>query len=96
MREAAAREAFRRETEELAGRGLRRMQGRRRVSVAALKARFAKLIAACGLREEEMVALVLYTGPMYLVYNARLRGFPAQVKAALKGNRYETTILLDY
>ena len=45
-----------------------------------------------GLQEAEVIALRLYTGPMYLWYNAVLRGFPKQVFETLEGNRYETTI----
>jgi hypothetical protein len=44
------------------------------------------------LQEPEVVAIRLYTGPMYLWYNAALRGFPADLHAKLEGNRYETTI----
>ena len=47
-----------------------------------------------GMREAEVIALRLYTGPMYIWYNAVLRGndFPAGMRASLEGNRYETTI----
>ena len=45
-----------------------------------------------GLQEAEVVAVRLYTGPMYLWYNAALRGFPEEVRATLEGNRFETTI----
>ena len=45
-----------------------------------------------GLQEAEVVAVRLYTGPMYLWYNAALRGFPPALHARLEGNRYETTI----
>ena len=45
-----------------------------------------------GLRQEEVIALRLYTGPLYVLYNAVLRGFPQPIVEALGGNRYETTI----
>jgi hypothetical protein len=45
-----------------------------------------------GLQEAEVIALRLYTGPLYLWYNAVLRGYPTEVADSLEGNRYETTI----
>ena len=35
---------------------------------------------------------MLYTGPMYVKYNAALRGFPEVDYKSLKGNKYATTI----
>ena len=40
-----------------------------------------------GLGRGEVVALRLYTGPLYVLYNAALRGFPAHHAACLLGNR---------
>ena len=45
-----------------------------------------------ALRKGEVIALRLYTGPMYMLYNAVLRKYPVPVFDALKGNTYETTI----
>ena len=45
-----------------------------------------------GLGEAEVVALRLYTGPMYIWYNAVLRRYPKTILDSLEGNRYETTI----
>lgn len=45
-----------------------------------------------GLTFEEVLALRLYTGPMFVKYNASLRGFPSMSWKALKGNRYATTL----
>jgi hypothetical protein len=45
-----------------------------------------------NLREEEVVVLRLYTGPMFNLYNAVLRKFPEQLYVSLKGNQYETTL----
>lgn len=45
-----------------------------------------------GLTFEEVLALRLYTGPMFVKYNASLRGFPSLSWKALKGNRYATTL----
>ena len=45
-----------------------------------------------GLRREEAVAVRLYTGPMFALYNAALRRAPADAYAALDGNGYETTL----
>jgi len=46
------------------------------------------------LRKEEVIALILYTGPMYSRYNAVLRLFPEATVKTLKGNKYTTTIHL--
>ena len=45
-----------------------------------------------GLKDAEVISLRLYTGPMYIWYNAVLRGFPEDLCESLSGNRYETTI----
>ena len=42
-----------------------------------------------GLRREEVICLRLYTGPMFVLYNAALRGLPARDVELLRGNRYE-------
>jgi hypothetical protein len=50
------------------------------------------VVKCAGLRREECICLRLYTGPMFVLYNASLRGFPAVDVAALAGNKFETTI----
>ena len=45
-----------------------------------------------GLRREECICLRLYTGPMFVLYNASLRGFPRADVDSLAGNKFETTI----
>eukprot|EP00300_Choanocystis_sp_HF-7_P008631 c16014_g1_i3.p1 GENE.c16014_g1_i3~~c16014_g1_i3.p1 ORF type:complete len:739 (-),score=116.90 c16014_g1_i3:77-2293(-) len=45
-----------------------------------------------GLRECEVLAIVLYTGPMYVVYNAMLRKYPQTICDAY--NSFTTTILV--
>jgi hypothetical protein len=50
-----------------------------------------------GLLRAEVIGLRLYTGPMFVLYNAVLRGFPEEDVECLmdndgKENRYETTI----
>ena len=52
----------------------------------------ALLVKKAGLLEEEVIAVRLYTGPMFNLYNAALRGFPAALLELLGGNKYETTI----
>jgi hypothetical protein len=53
-----------------------------------------------GLTEGEVIGLRLYTGPMFVLYNAVLRGFPEKDVKCLwddnagKENRYETTIFV--
>jgi hypothetical protein len=49
-------------------------------------------VVEAGLREEEVIALLLYTGPMFKKYNAVLRRFPQDTYEALLGNTYTTTI----
>ena len=49
-------------------------------------------VISCKLRKGEVIALRLYTGPMFNLYNAKLRGHPPELYRALEGNEYETTI----
>ena len=51
-----------------------------------------QIVASAKLTRDEVIGLRLYTGPMYILYNSVLRGFPEKEVTALKGNRYETTI----
>jgi hypothetical protein len=56
-----------------------------------------KQVKLAGLMKEEVIGLRLYTGPMFVLYNAVLRGYPEKdVKCLMdkngKENRYETTI----
>ena len=46
-------------------------------------------VKRAGLRREEVICLRLYTGPMFVLYNAALRGLPARDVELLRGNRYE-------
>ena len=39
----------------------------------------AGVVQKAGILKEEVLALRLYTGPVYLLYNAKLRGFPADL-----------------
>ncbi len=50
------------------------------------------VIKRAGLLRGEVAGLRLYSGPMFVLYNAVLRGFPERDVSALRGNRYETTI----
>ena len=52
-----------------------------------------------GLSRAEVIGLRLYTGPLFVLYNAVLRGFPDKDVALLldkegRENRYETTIFV--
>jgi hypothetical protein len=49
-------------------------------------------VKLCSLQAEEIIALRLYTGPMFWKYNAVLRKFPKDVVEGLRGNGYTTTI----
>ena len=49
-----------------------------------------KVALDAKLQKEEIISARLYTGPMYMLYNAALRGQPED--QALRGNKYETTI----
>ncbi len=51
-----------------------------------------RLAKAVSLKKAEVISLRLYTGPMYMLYNAVLRKFPKAVLESLLGNRYESTI----
>jgi hypothetical protein len=56
-------------------------------------------VKTAGLLEAEVIGLRLYTGPMFVLYNAVLRGFPEKDVECLKDkdskeNRYETTIFV--
>ena len=44
------------------------------------------------IKKPEVGALRIYTGPMYILYNAILRKHPPELMQKLIGNRYETTI----
>jgi hypothetical protein len=61
---------------------------------ASARSREASRARPRGARPAQMTALRLYTGPLYVLYNALLRGFPGDVVRGLAGNRYETTILV--
>jgi hypothetical protein len=49
-------------------------------------------VAQYKLQAVEVQVLRLYTGPMFNLYNAVLRKFPADLYEKLQGNQYETTI----
>jgi hypothetical protein len=51
-------------------------------------------VKQAGLEESEVIGIRLYSGPMFALYNAVLRGFPSWDVACLEGNRYETTIFM--
>ena len=49
-------------------------------------------VARSGLSVAEALAALLYTGPMFTLWNAVLRGFPEALVAGLAGNRFTTSI----
>ena len=56
-------------------------------------------VTRAGLSRAEVIGLRLYTGPLFVLYNAVLRGFPDKDVALLldkegRENRYETTIFV--
>ena len=51
-----------------------------------------ELYRLANLRPEEVLSIHLYTGPMFMHYNAVLRRFPAGVLESMKGNGYVTTV----
>jgi len=73
--------------------GKRVSVGKRLVQTLAELKKHA-MVQEAGLLDEEVLALVLYTGPMFCKYNAVLRGFPKAVVDDLKGNTYTTTLYL--
>ena len=50
----------------------------------------AKEVERAKLLKEEVICLRLYTGPMFMLYNAALRGLPEADVELLKGNRYKS------
>jgi hypothetical protein len=50
------------------------------------------IVKDVDLKKGEVVSLRLYTGPLYMLYNAVLRRYPKEVFDQLKFNNYETTI----
>ena len=85
---AAAR--FASQTARWAAAGALRRQGRaRQGGIEAFMARgdVRGAVEAAGLQREEVAGLRLYTGPLYVLYNALLREFPSDVVKALAGNR---------
>ena len=57
-------------------------------------AAFKEKVHIAKLGRDEIIALRLYTGPLYILYNAVLRGYPQQTVESLDGNRYETTLFV--
>jgi ankyrin repeat protein len=55
-----------------------------------------KLAVTAGLTREEMIAIVLYTGPAFVIYNAVLRQFPDDIYQVFKvgKNLFPTTIFV--
>jgi len=77
--------------------GRHRKQGRTRDGTAeVLMARpdIAPVVERARLGKEEFAALRLYTGPLYMLYNALMRDFPPRVVESLAGNRFETTMFV--
>ncbi len=77
------------------GMGWKGKSGRKAEDVEVIMQR--KQVTLAGLLKMEVIALRLYTGPMFVLYNAVLRDFPARDVECLqdtegKENRYETTI----
>ncbi|MGB1595370.1 MAG: ADP-ribosyltransferase domain-containing protein, partial [Promethearchaeia archaeon] len=50
------------------------------------------MFAIADLRPEEVLCIRLYTGGMFVLYNAVLRRFPENILDSMKGNKYVTTI----
>ena len=84
-----------------AGCGWRGECGLETIELEAFLARVevAREVTRAGLLDSEVIALRLYTGPMFVLYNAVLRGFPENDLRGLwdskagRDNRYETTIV---
>jgi hypothetical protein len=67
---------------------------RRLIPISELLQR--KVCLDAGLREEEVIAVVLYTGPMFQIYNTILRRYPEDVLAIFRDgdNLFSTTIFV--
>ena len=55
-----------------------------------------EIVSKARLRQEEVIALVLYTGPMFMIWNAILRNWPLSLYNDLKNNDnlFPTTIFV--
>ncbi len=53
-----------------------------------------KEVKRAGLKKPEVLGLRLYTGPLFVTYNAVLRGFPQSDVENLRGNKFETSIFV--
>jgi hypothetical protein len=51
-----------------------------------------EIVIQANLKLVEVGTLRLYSGPMYVQYNAVLRNYPREICLLLNGNKYETTI----
>jgi hypothetical protein len=51
-----------------------------------------EIVTKASLKRVEVGSLRLYSGPMYVHYNAVLRNHPHAICLSLDGNKYETTI----
>ena len=78
--------AFQRQTSAWKECHVMRLRGRCRVKdlkkffkFESLDAEKKNQILLANLRMEELLALFLYTGPLYVLYNAALRGFPTEM-----------------
>jgi hypothetical protein len=64
--------------------------------VADAKERSGKVIAHLrkqfGLLTEELIAIILFTGPMYAIYNGILSNYPAGIASAFRSVNFTTTI----
>ena len=84
--------AFDSQTADWKSRGVFRRQGRLRppkleLFFERLCSKHRELLGRAKLQILEVLALGLYTGPLYVLYNAVLRGFPQHITALLDGNR---------
>ncbi len=75
-----------------------RLQGRTRRSIAEVMGRHRARVEAMKLQEAEVLTLVAYTGPSFVIFNAIFRGFPQRTLDLLEGdaasgpNRMPTTL----
>ena len=90
-------DSFCEQTREWAARQQHRKQGRSRegtVQALMIRGNVEPVVTKARLRSEEFTVLRLYTGPLYIIYNAVMRDFPRDIVNSLAGNKFETTVFV--
>ena len=71
---------------------MKEKKGWDRAATKKLIQRGRSLFKLANLRPEEVLCVRMYTGPMFMLYNAVLRKFPQKLIDMMKGTKYVTTV----